>query len=286
MYHINVLPRLQCNAGLGLFSFRPFKCQGEFSFLQLQGGFIDLDSWDFHTWVNYFLKNNDNPLPIHEPYTLTRRERESITESIQQFQIGENSEGKFLLQKAKVRLSGIEDKSYLTAISLFIKEEQRHARILKEFMDRQDIPIIKRHWVDRVFRRLRRLVNLEMSITVLLTAEIIAAVYYQALKSSTQSRHLIRLCTQILSDEDKHIEFQSDTLHLLLFDHSPLSYWIHRSGHRTLLESTMCIVWFYHKSVLKAGGYTFHTFAKKSRQVFQRSDSIVKQGLTASPSKV
>lgn len=191
-----------------------------------------MELWNFEIWVSYFVENNDHLLTItlDESYTRTERECAAITSSIQQFQIGENSEGKFLLGKAKNRLTGISDKSYLTAISLFIKEEQRHARTLKEFMDSQDIPAIRKHWVDHVFRRLRRPFNLEMSITVLITAEIIATVYYQALKSTTQSRHLFDICSQILRDDDKHIEFQFETIQRLLSNRSRLYCGIYRIG--------------------------------------------------------
>lgn len=67
--------------------------------------------------------------------------------------------------------------------------------------------------MDNVFRRLRRYASLEQSVIVLLTAEIIAKLYYKALQKSTKSEVLIDLCNQILSDEEKHVQFQSETLH-------------------------------------------------------------------------
>ncbi|MGG0158230.1 hypothetical protein ABEY11_12450 [Bacillus velezensis] len=47
---------------------------------------------------------------------------------------------------------------------------------------------------------------------MLLTAEAIAAVYYDALKNVTGSVCLQSICGQILIDEEQHFEFQAETL--------------------------------------------------------------------------
>ncbi|WP_164672387.1 hypothetical protein [Bacillus velezensis] len=47
---------------------------------------------------------------------------------------------------------------------------------------------------------------------MLLTAEVIAAVYYDALKNVTGSVCLQSICGQILIDEKQHFEFQAETL--------------------------------------------------------------------------
>jgi len=49
------------------------------------------------------------------------------------------------------------------------------------------LPTIQANWTDAVFRRLRKNVSYEWSITVLIVAEIIALVYYKALRESTTS---------------------------------------------------------------------------------------------------
>ncbi|WP_156734921.1 hypothetical protein [Bacillus velezensis] len=47
---------------------------------------------------------------------------------------------------------------------------------------------------------------------MLLTAEAIAAVYYDALKNVTGSVCLQSICGQILIDEEQHFEFQAEML--------------------------------------------------------------------------
>src|SRR6476620_3746422 len=94
---------------------------------------------------------------------------------------GYNSEGKHLYSFAK----RFPDPGYLECIRLFIPEEQMHAKVLAKFMKKHDIPQIKNHWTDSVFRWLRKLAGIENTVRVLLVAEIIAKVYYKGLKQAT-----------------------------------------------------------------------------------------------------
>ena len=164
----------------------------------------------FKKWKAYFENNQDhfNDLDPTTNNGLTDNERKVIYKSIRQFQKGENSEGKNLYNYAKAW--GNQD--YLETIKLFIREEQTHALVLGEFMKANNIPKIKHHWVDGIFRGLRKIGGLENSINVLLTAEVIAAIYYRALKNATRNKLLTNICDQIILDEEMHINFQSRTL--------------------------------------------------------------------------
>ena len=124
-------------------------------------------------------------LPWGDAYRLTPRERSAIEKSIQQFQLGEGSEGRRLLQRGEAYAREAGDADFVAALTLLIGEEQRHSAHLGRFMKRQGIPIVTDHWVDTVFRRLRVLAGLELSLTVLVTAELIAVPYYRALREAT-----------------------------------------------------------------------------------------------------
>jgi hypothetical protein len=80
------------------------------------------------------------PIYWDDPYRLDPQEYATIARSIQQFQIGESSEGKYLIESTKRYMSGNPDKSYLQALIRFVHEEQRHAQDLALFMDKQNIP--------------------------------------------------------------------------------------------------------------------------------------------------
>ncbi|WP_052350402.1 ferritin-like domain-containing protein [Paenibacillus gorillae] len=231
----------------------------------------------FAKWRAYFLYNQDHLQRIDwgDEYRLTASERKAVTRSIQQFQLGENSEGKHLISNAKAYIDKTKDEAYFGAIVEFIREEQRHARDLAKFMRLQQIPIIREHWVDGVFRKLRKFAGLEQSIIVLITAEIIAKIYYKALRDSTSSTMLIQLCDQILLDEDKHVQFQSETLHKLSYKRNPFINSCYRGMHRFLLEGTLAVVWRQHRSVFKAGGYRLGSFYRECRKEFTLSNAII-----------
>jgi hypothetical protein len=225
-------------------------------------------------WKEYFESNQNHFKNINwdEPDSLTDHEKSIITKSIQQFQEGENSEGKHLFQFAKT----LNDDEYLSAIRLFIKEEQNHARVLARFMEKYGIEKAKGHWVDGAFRCLRKLMGLENSIIVLVTAEIISKIYYDALSNATGSGLLQKICSQVLQDEDQHIAFQCHTLGLLHEKKSFFSRFISRSWHLFLMTGTILIVWLYHKKVFRQGGYYFSRFFLQTMLVFLNVDELIK----------
>src|SRR5205085_5738703 len=116
-----------------------------------------------------------------------------VGKSIAAFQLGEQSEGKGLL-KAADSFAQNTDNPYLSQITrLFIAEEQNHALLLRKFMELNGIPLLKHNWTDSIFRRLRKNVGFELSITALITAEIISVVYYDAMNNATKSHLLKRI---------------------------------------------------------------------------------------------
>ncbi|SDW23423.1 ferritin-like domain-containing protein [Paenibacillus sp. CF384] len=231
---------------------------------------------DFAVWKHYFLHNQQNLRAIdwEDSYRLTEAERRCIQKSVQQFQLGESSEGKHLIQQAKRYAERTGNHDYYEAVAAFIREEQRHARDLARFMRGQQLPTIRGHWVDHVFRKLRQFAGLELSVMVLITAEIIAKVYYVALERSTKSKTLQDLCDQILQDEEKHVEFQSETLCKLGEGRWSVVNRSYRLAHRVLLEGTLVVVWHQHRSVFRAGGYRFRDFLAACRKEFRLSSSI------------
>src|SRR5579864_7584999 len=97
-------------------------------------------AWSSRGWIAYYRTNARNlmTLPWKRGAELTEVERDAIAASLQEFQLGESSEGKHLLDHARA-YSETHDPDYLQAMTLFIREEQRHARDLGEFMKLADI---------------------------------------------------------------------------------------------------------------------------------------------------
>ena len=210
-------------------------------------------------WREHFERNAAALLEI--PWQLgpelTPDETRAVAASLQEFQAGEHSEGRHLYRAAQGYAARTGDHDYVAAIRLFIAEEQRHARDLGRFLRLNGVPLVRTTFADRVFRRLRTLIDtLEISIAVLVTAELIAKVYYSALRESTESRILRRLCDQILSDEDAHVRFQCSHLAMLRASRSRAALAVTMALQRGLYAGTVLVVGWSHRAVLRRGGMT------------------------------
>jgi bacterioferritin (cytochrome b1) len=209
-------------------------------------------------WCAYYAAN---AVAANVPWTSTVRltddERRTIAASVQQFQFGESSEGRHLHAAARAYAARTGDHAYVSAIEAFIREEQRHARDLGRFLAAEGIPLTQHSWPDAVFRWLRRGADLETTVSVLLTAEIIAQVYYAALHDATRSPILRALCDRILADEAAHVRFQAERLRMLRAGRGSVGVMLAVAARRTLFAATVLIVWNGHHAVLARGGFSF-----------------------------
>ena len=211
-------------------------------------------------WVQYFRGNAAEPcLPWDDGYRLSGAERAVVIESIQQFQLGENAQGRRLLQRA-ARLDG----EFVQALRLFIKEEQRHSELLGRFLITQGSACLRRHWVHAAFRRVRGFAGLELRMRVLATAEVLAIPYYTALREATGSPLLRSICSRILAEEEEHLRFQAFTFSRLGLRRPALFAILAGAAHRWFLMATTLLVWMEHRLVFRAGGYSL-------RQVWRQS---------------
>jgi bacterioferritin (cytochrome b1) len=179
---------------------------------------------------------------------------------MQGFQRGESSEGGYLYGCAKKFAAETGDAAYVDATQLFIREEQRHARDLARILTMAGIPLLKKTSLDSVFRQLRRLGGLDISISVLITAEIIAKVYYKALREATDNPALRRLCDQILYDEQAHVEFQAERLAILRRGRGRWATRLTHAGHAVFMLGTCVMVQLGHGRAMKSGGYGMRRF--------------------------
>lgn len=211
-------------------------------------------------WRLYFKENAHSLLdiPWHLGGDLKQSEADTIRKSLREFQAGETSEGKHLLRYSQEYADRTGDHQYVAAMRLFILEEQRHARDLGRFLTVNGISLVRTTFTDVVFRRLRNLVGtLEISIAVLITAEIIAKVYYAVLRNATSSVVLRRICDQILRDEQRHVQFQAEQLAKLRAGRRPAGKVVVLSLQRFLYFGTVPVVWFFHREVIRRGGLPF-----------------------------
>lgn len=199
-------------------------------------------------WLNELIENERNTLDLTDDgYRLTIAERHKIALSIRSFQLGECSEGRSLKHHAD--LTG--DPDYARAIRLLIKEENRHSAYLASFMRDQGLPKATKTWSASSFKFLKNLAGLELRLRVLITAEIVALSYYAVLGNATRSTKLLRICQQMATEEEMHVQFQMHHIQKMSLKKGVLFNHILNLAHTFFAAGTAMAVWLEHKSVLR-----------------------------------
>jgi hypothetical protein len=241
---------------------------------QFQGrsGTVRAQPWSSAQWRDYYEHNARNllPLPWQRGPELSEAERSAFLPSLQDFQLGESSEGLHLLRRGAKYADRVGDHDYLEALRLFVKEEQRHAHVLGRFLTHAGAQLLEHSWLDGVFRRLRRLAGLELALTMLLIAETAGKVYYTVLMRSTGSLLLRRLCVQLLRDEIQHTRFHAERLALLRRRYGSLRAWWCRARHQVLFIGACLALWARHRRAFRAAGMSFRAFRRRCRQEMAR----------------
>ena len=239
------------------------------------------------SWLDYYRGNRESLLqiPWERGAEISESEYSAIWESVREFQLGESSEGKHIIHCAREYALRRRTPAYAETIELFVREEQRHARDLGRFMDLAGIPRRARTWPDTVFRRLRQLGGLEVSISVLITAEIIAKVYYAALRQATGSSVLRRICDQVLRDEREHVRFQCDYLAVLRGKRRPALFALTEAAQRFLFFGTCLVVWKCHNRAIRKGGLGFGEFWKGCWREMNEAMGHVRSGPRFAPGR-
>ncbi|HEV2701195.1 MAG TPA: ferritin-like domain-containing protein [Steroidobacteraceae bacterium] len=212
---------------------------------------------DLPVWLAHFRSQAAHPrqVPATLADMLTGRERRLIGTSIATFQLGESSEGAHLRRAVRQHRPGPEGTALVEIFDLFIAEEQRHARLLGDFMQDHEIAPRERAFTDRVFRGLRRLGGLEARLRILLIAEIIGIVFYRALEVVTDCRRLQILCRTLAADELVHVAFESQLLLAMKSGRSGFAKVLLGACEQGLLGTAALLVWLTHRRVLKCAGY-------------------------------
>lgn len=226
-----------------------------------------MNLYTYREWTDYFAKNDTRRLSIdfsgEKP--LTEEEKKLIFPSMRAFQKGEGSDGVFLMRTVEEFVQKSGEKEYAEAMLWFVKEENWHSAYLRKYMDFYKVEVLENSGYDHIFRRLRQLGGLRCEVTVLVTAEMIALTYYDALSRCVDSPALRSICAQMLEDELPHIMFQSYTL----------SHFQNRLPDKLLriffMKATLLMVWGAFHRVYRAGGYGFYRYIKENMGYLRQS---------------
>jgi hypothetical protein len=101
-------------------------------------------------WVAHFTTNAERVRP--DPWELgaavTENEAAAVVASLRSWQLGETSDGSHLIAAAERYAARTTDPEFVTAVRLFIAEEQRHGRDLGRFLDLAGVPRASADWGD------------------------------------------------------------------------------------------------------------------------------------------
>ena len=219
---------------------------------------------DLQVWLNHFEHHARHRRRVGRGRSDVLRgdERQLIGGSIATFQLGESSEGRTLLRAAEEFARRKQLPHLVRIFELLIREERRHASLLRAFMQDHRIPLKKTDWTDRVFRLIRRPAGLRLYLCVLICAELIGNVYYRALESATECERLRVLCRAIVSDELAHVGFESQLLCTLRGGRAAPLRAMRHAAHRIFFAITAAVVWFTHRSVLRRAGHGARSFLR------------------------
>lgn len=216
-------------------------------------------------WVAYFYQNAQSAAALERPPAtvgLPEGIRHIIARSLPAWQLGETSDGRHLRAAARQYALAHDDMAFLSAVDLFILEEQRHGAALGEWLDLVGIPRRKRDIGDSLFRMCRYAIpNYAVWASVVVMVESLAEIYYATVKKLSPCPRLATECARILSDEVRHIQFQCE--HLALARRRlprPVRAMI------SLAEAGFYVVvctsvWLAHGALMKAAGMSASEFA-------------------------
>lgn len=224
-------------------------------------------------WITHFHQNaavTRRILLPEEPCRLPEEVREPLARSIAIFQLGESGGGTRLRRYAR-KVAPLEQfRGYMRAIDLFVAEEQGHAALLAQLLDHLRGMRLQKQWSNSVFRTLRVLVNMEFNIQVLLTAELIAEVYFGNLFLRVDDPAVRLVARKLLSDEMKHLAFQRDFLAERLASLSPAMRVLWRWQFMAVHRITTWVVSWDHASCFRAIGLEPSDFRKRASAAIAR----------------
>lgn len=212
---------------------------------------------EVRNWIRYFESNRGS---YHEPdWSRPRELRDGrgldlLRGSLATFQLGETGEGSTLRRFADKLAGNGQFHNYGRALQLFVDEEKYHAQLLARTMHYLGGELIETQWTNSLFRKLRRLINLEFEIQIFVTAEIIGKSYYSLLYRHAGDPVVASVCGKLVSDEVKHLNFHIEFFRERIADLDPVRKRLWMLQFKTIFSTARLAVWFDHGPCLRAFG--------------------------------
>lgn len=224
-------------------------------------------------WKNHFQKNQTaQRVDWQIRPSITEEEKKPILYSLKAWQLGETSDGSNLLAAATKYAKKIDDLAYIDAVTLFIKEEQKHGNNLGKYIDLIGEKRLQKDRGDSLFRKIRHFnTSMELWTIAVIIVESAAQIFYQALHDATHCPLLKSICKDILIDEAHHIKFQNERLHIMFNNKSFYNKALSVGWYGALFFGTIHAIWLGHKKAFKAGGINKREFMRQMYYKFFNS---------------
>ncbi|MEY2599864.1 MAG: hypothetical protein RLZZ244_1048 [Verrucomicrobiota bacterium] len=233
-------------------------------------------------WIHHFETNTEKNRALEFPKTpcsLPEAVRKPLAKSLAVFQLGESGSGSRIRRCCHDARIGADLRGYPEAVDRFIKEEQSHSYLLARAVEHLGGRLLTKQWTNSVFQRLRFLLNLDFTIQMLLTAELIAEVYYGLLYLHCDDPVVRCLAQKILQDETRHLAFQRDFFRVRVARLSPVVRWFWRLQFRAVHALTVLVVAWDHRHALRALGLSPGAFRTRCGKAWQRFSARLERAL-------
>jgi hypothetical protein len=214
------------------------------------------------SWRRTFEQRRDRPLPaVDDGSALPAGWSTVLATSLAVFQAGETGEGRVVAQARSARWACIDD-DYRAALTLFVAEEGRHARILGAQRRALGADAATSPWSASLFRWGRGSAGLRTKLLVLWSAEIAAIVGYQALADRLPHGALRRALTEIIADERDHLMFH--TAFFRLATPAGPARWAAAAGLTAGTAAAVAVLWADHRALWRTVGVSDSALVARS----------------------
>lgn len=223
-------------------------------------------------WIQHFETNTrlNHEMRLPEvPCALPEESRAPLAQSLAIFQLGESGGGTRLRRYTRSIATLEQLRGYQRAVDLFVAEEQSHAALLARTVTHLHGPLLQKQWTNSIFRWMRDLVNLEFNIQVLLTAELIAEVYFGLLALRCADPVVQTVAKKLLRDEMGHLSFQRGFLFERLKTLTPATQRLWRWQFQLIHVATAAVVAWDHRACLRSMGVSPADFRARAARCWQ-----------------
>lgn len=164
-------------------------------------------------WIRHFEINRQNrqepdwDLPLH----MDEKKRRALAWSLAEYQLGDGG-GPCCLIARDASAYRARSANTQEVTDMWFREEAEHSRLLSGAVRRLSGTFVTDTFAFRQFQRVRRFMDSQFEMLVLLQVEIISTVYYRVIRKHCGDKPIAAMCALILRDETGHVSYHRDRL--------------------------------------------------------------------------